>query len=41
MENQKFTTEEKLKIIKEASQQGVKHTLEKYAVFSASYYAWK
>jgi putative transposase len=36
----KFTKEEKLKIIKEASE-GVKQTLEKYSVFPASYYAWK
>jgi len=41
MEKRKFTTEEKLKIIKEASEQGVKLTLEKYSVFPASYYAWK
>jgi putative transposase len=41
MEKRKFTTEEKLKIIKEASEQGVKVTLEKYFVFRASYYAWK
>jgi putative transposase len=30
MEKRKFTKEEKLKIIKEASEQGVKQTLEKY-----------
>lgn len=41
MEKRKFTKEEKLKIIKEASEQGVKPTLEKYSVFPASYYAWK
>ena len=41
MEKRKFTTEEKLKIIKEASEQGVKLTLEKYSVFPASYYARK
>lgn len=41
MEKRKFTKEEKLKIIKEASEQGVKVTLEKYSVFPASYYAWK
>ena len=41
MEKRKFTTEEKLKIIKEASEQGVKSTLEKYSIFPASYYAWK
>lgn len=41
MEKRKFTKEEKLKIIKEASEQGVKQTLEKYSLFPASYYAWK
>lgn len=41
MEKRTFTTEEKLKIIKEASEQGVKPTLEKYNVFPASYYSWK
>jgi len=41
MEKRKFTKEEKLRIIKEASEQGVKLTLEKYSVFPASYYAWK
>lgn len=41
MEKRKFTKDEKLKIIKEASEQGVKQTLEKYLVFPASYYAWK
>ncbi|MEG4230485.1 transposase [Microcoleus sp. N9_B1] len=41
MEKRKFTTEEKLNIIKEASEQGVKQTLEKHSVFPASYYAWK
>jgi len=35
MEKRKFTTEEKLKIIKEASEQGFKVTLEKYFVFPA------
>lgn len=37
----KFTKEEKLQIIKEASEQGVKATLEKYGVYAASYYSWK
>lgn len=41
MEKRKFTTEEKLKIIREASEQGVKLTLEKYSLFPASFYAWK
>ncbi|MFY7734304.1 MAG: transposase [Bacteroidia bacterium] len=41
MEKRKFTTEEKLKIIKEASEQGVKPTLEKYSIYPVSYYSWK
>jgi putative transposase len=41
MEKRTFTKDEKLKIIKEASEQGVKPTLEKYSVFPASYYSWK
>lgn len=41
MQKRTFTTEEKLKIIKEASEQGVTPTLEKYNVFPASYYSWK
>ena len=41
MEKRTFTTEEKLKVIKEASEQGVKPTLEKYNIFPASYYSWK
>ena len=41
MEKRTFTKEEKLKIIKEASEQGVKPTLEKHNIFPASYYSWK
>ena len=41
MEKRTFTKEEKLKIIKEASEQGVKATLEKYNIFPESYYSWK
>lgn len=41
MEKRSFTKEEKLNIIKEASEHGVKDTLEKYSVFPASYYSWK
>lgn len=41
MEKRSFTKEEKLKIIKEASEQGVKPTLEKHNIFPASYYSWK
>ena len=41
MEKRTFTKEEKLRIIKEASEQGVKPTLEKYGIYRASYYSWK
>ena len=37
----KFSKEEKLSILKEASEHGVTVTLEKYGVYPASYYAWK
>ena len=41
MKKRTFTKEEKLKIIKEASEKGVNDTLEKYDVYRASYYSWK
>jgi len=41
MKKRKFTKEEKLQIIKEASEQGVNLTLEKYGVYPATYYSWK
>ena len=41
MPNRKFTTEDKLSIIKEASSKGVKVTLAKYDVYPATYYSWK
>ncbi|THH34192.1 transposase [Neolewinella litorea] len=41
MSKRKFTTEDKLQIIKEASEKGVKVTLEKYDVYPATYYAWR
>lgn len=37
----KFSKEEKLSILKEASEHGVNVTLEKYGVYPASYYTWK
>lgn len=37
----KFSTEEKLKIIQEVKEQGVKTTLDKYGVYPATYYEWK
>lgn len=41
MEKRKFTKEEKLAIIKEVSEHGLKATLEKYSLYPASYYTWK
>jgi len=41
MEKRTFTKEEKLSIIKEVSEQGLKVTLEKHKIFPASYYSWK
>jgi len=41
MEKRKFTKEEKLQIIKEASEHGIKETLEKHSLYPASYYSWK
>lgn len=37
----KFTREEKLRILKEAKQKGVKSTLDKYDLYPATYYYWK
>ncbi len=37
----KFTKEEKLAIIKEASETSVKSTLEKYGLYPATFYYWK
>ncbi len=41
MEKRKFTKDEKLAVIKEVSEQGLKSTLEKYNLYPASYYSWK
>lgn len=37
----KFTTAEKISIIKEASSKGVSRTLSKYDVYPATFYSWK
>jgi putative transposase len=37
----KFTKEEKLAILKESRETGVKATLEKYALYPATFYYWK
>jgi len=41
MKKRTFTQEEKLRIVKEASENGIKATLEKYDIYAASYYSWK
>lgn len=41
MAKRTFSKEEKLRIIKEAAEQGVKETLAKYDIYPASYYSWK
>ncbi len=41
MGKRSWTPEEKLKILSEAKDKGVKATLEKYGVYPATYYAWK
>lgn len=37
----KFSKSEKLKVLKEAKENGVKVTLDKYGVYAATYYNWK
>jgi putative transposase len=41
MEKRKFNKEEKLRIIKEASEHGVTTTLEKHGIYPATFYTWK
>lgn len=36
-----FSKEEKLQILKEAEEKGVKSTLEKHGIYPATYYSWK
>jgi putative transposase len=36
-----FMKSEKLAILKEASEQGVKVTLDKYGIYPATYYSWR
>ena len=37
----KFSKEEKLSILKEAGEHGVKVTLEKHGIYPATFYAWR
>ncbi len=41
MAKRKFTTADKLAILKEASSKGVQETLAKYDLYPATYYAWR
>ena len=41
MKKRDFTLEQKLAILKEASENGVSLTLKKHGVFPATYYQWK
>lgn len=41
MKKRTFTTEEKIRILKEAAENGVTVTCEKYGLYPASYYSWK
>ncbi len=41
MKKRTFSKEEKLKILKEAESKGVQVTLDKYAVYPATFYSWK
>jgi putative transposase len=36
-----FTKEEKLAILKEAGEQGVKATLDRHGIYPATYYSWR
>lgn len=40
-EGKRWSTEQKIKIIKESSTKGVRETLEKYGIYPATFYAWK
>jgi putative transposase len=40
-EKRTFKKTEKLAILKEASEQGVKVTLEKHGIYAATYYSWR
>ena len=40
-ETTRRTTEEKLQILKEAAENGIKVTLDKHGIYPATYYTWK
>ena len=41
MQNRKFTKEQKLEILEEASLQGVQATLDKHGLYPTTYYSWR
>ena len=41
MSKRTFTKQEKMSILKEASEQGVTKTLEKHGIYPATFYSWK
>jgi putative transposase len=41
MKKRTFTIEEKLRIIKEANENGSNATIEKYGIYPSSFYSWK
>jgi putative transposase len=41
MQKRKFTKEEKLAILEESRLHGVKATLEKHGIYSATFYSWR
>lgn len=41
MSKRTFTKEQKMSILKEASEQGVTKTLAKHRIYPATYYSWK
>jgi putative transposase len=41
MNRRKFSKEDKLAILKEATSKGVSITLEKHGIYPATYYSWK
>lgn len=41
MKKRRFSKEEKLKVLREASSQGIQVTLDKYGIYPSTYYSWK
>jgi len=40
-EGKRWSTDQKIKIVKESSTNGVRETLEKYGIYPATFYSWK